>query len=332
MSDQQKPPDWKQFEIAIARFLAALDPTAKVTHDLMTSDLQTGTPRQRDVWIEAKVCKQFPVKVLISCKFWSTKLDQGDIDDFFGQLKLSGADIGAIYSKAGFGENALTKAKALNISCCRLYENQPADIPHALAITAHYIRDRVGIAVLEPIDAVAWGIATWGDLFSAFVLMDGTRMTGIDAILAVHDSGATRSATISDTKPFPRPWEQRIELRPADRTARPIRLSIAGSWNCWEAKTEACLLDGSYSITDDTFVGTQMTPSIDTWCVAPGPGWKLIETPTEKPSNIHLQLVVRTDVRAGLPALMGGQDINWPPAPAQAQPDSPPPDSTAGPC
>ena len=44
-------PNWRQFEAAVADFIAAIGHGAKVTHDAKIPDSHTGFPRQRDVWI-----------------------------------------------------------------------------------------------------------------------------------------------------------------------------------------------------------------------------------------------------------------------------------------
>lgn len=87
---------WKDFETAVARFIAALDPDATVKHNVYLPDRDTGHPRQRDVWIEARICGVFPVKVLVSCKRWDRKLNEQDIDAFVGELRSSGAHKGVI--------------------------------------------------------------------------------------------------------------------------------------------------------------------------------------------------------------------------------------------
>ena len=122
-------PKWKEFEKAVARFVGALDPKAKVNHDVKLPDFHTSKPRQRDVWIEAKVCNHFPINVLISCKRLKRKLNQKDIDAFNGELASSEARLGVLYSYSGFTVNAIEKAKRLGISCCRLFENKSPDIP-----------------------------------------------------------------------------------------------------------------------------------------------------------------------------------------------------------
>ena len=81
MSDANKTearpddPIWRLYEKAVARFLTAAGPTAKVTHNHYQTDPDTGSLRQRDVWIEYILCDLYPLKALVSCKHWKNKLD-----------------------------------------------------------------------------------------------------------------------------------------------------------------------------------------------------------------------------------------------------------------
>ncbi|MGA1796862.1 MAG: restriction endonuclease, partial [bacterium] len=122
-------PAWEKFEIAVANFVKALDSSARVTHDAKLPDIHSKTIRQRDVWVEAKVCQHFPVKILISCKRKKRILNQQDIDAFNGERISSGAQLGVIYSFSGFTNNALEKGKTLGISCCMIFDNEPTNIP-----------------------------------------------------------------------------------------------------------------------------------------------------------------------------------------------------------
>jgi hypothetical protein len=121
MAKSTKTPRWKSFEIAVAQFASAMDPRAHVQWNVRTPDLDTGHPRQRDVWIKATLCGIFPITVLVSCKRHRRKLHEGDIDSFIGELGSSRANLGVIYSFRGFTTPALEKAKARGICCCRLY-------------------------------------------------------------------------------------------------------------------------------------------------------------------------------------------------------------------
>jgi hypothetical protein len=99
MTDNDPP--WKLFERAVAQFVAALDPSAIVRHDVRLPDIDTGEPRQRDVWVEAKVCNHYPLKLLISCKHTASPIDSQDMDAFIGERRSAGADKGVMYSLSG---------------------------------------------------------------------------------------------------------------------------------------------------------------------------------------------------------------------------------------
>ena len=72
--------EWRNYEIAVQKFLDALEPNAKVVHDVKLPDKHTGKPRQRDIFIEATICGNIPVKILVSCKRYKRKLNESDID------------------------------------------------------------------------------------------------------------------------------------------------------------------------------------------------------------------------------------------------------------
>ncbi len=52
----EAPNSWKDYELAVARFIAAISTNARVTHDIQIPDRDTGLPRQRDVWVEWVHC------------------------------------------------------------------------------------------------------------------------------------------------------------------------------------------------------------------------------------------------------------------------------------
>jgi hypothetical protein len=186
-------PEWKEFELAVARFIEALDPKATVIHDAKLFDIHTNALRQRDVWIEAKVCQHFPIKALISCKRKKRKLDQQDIDAFNGELNSSGAHLGVIYSYSGFSDNAIKKAKKLQISCCRLYRNEPSNIPESIVFSSSYCcTPRMSLSVVAPLDP-SWNLKIWRDLFLLIFEDDGAEISALDAIVKIYFIGETEA-------------------------------------------------------------------------------------------------------------------------------------------
>ena len=271
--------EWKEFEIAVAKFVEALDPTASVIHDAKMPDIHTNTPRQRDVWVEVKVCHHFLVKIYISCKRENRKLDQQDIDAFNGEFISSGAQLGVIYSYSGFGANAIEKAKKLGISCCRLFEDEPPDIPKTLVFASSYCcTPRIFLSVVAPLDRY-WKIKTWNDLFNLQFDDEDSRTYVIDAIVRLYFKGEKEAAKqIGIDRLFPPNWARSLEIVEND-DKKSIKILIRGLWNIFEGRLEAYLLKGSYNFTSDEFIGTQSTPAIDTQSVHPGPGWTLLDEP-----------------------------------------------------
>ena len=261
---------WKDFELAVAAFCQAIAPDAKVTHDAMIPDGDTGSPRQRDVWIEALIGEHFPVKILVSCKRYTRKINVQQVDTFIGELASSGAHVGVIYSASGFTKDALAKAKKRGISACVLLANQPPPIPAVLAFEAYFLDERIQLVANG-----AAGAVNWPELLNADGEIDGVAMPAHQAIatLFIRDLAALQEAVSAMQLPVRQNF---VSLQHAD-AADIIRVGIQSQWLIYRARTEAWLVNGSYNFTGGDFKGSVATPSIDTQGSHPGPGWDLIE-------------------------------------------------------
>lgn len=303
---------WKKFEKSVAQFVTALDPTAKVGHDTKLLDIHTKTPRQRDVWVEAKVCQHFPIKALISCKRYKRKLNQEDFDAFNGELISSGAQLGVIYSYSGFGANAIEKAKALGISCCRLFENQSADIPESLVFMGSYCcSPRISLSVAPPLDPY-WKTKNWNDLFSILFNDNGSPLSVIDAIVRSYHFGEKEALEKTKSDFFPSSWARILECTDDEKEDKSLKIIIRGHWSIYEGRLEAHLLDGSYNFSSGEFLGSLSTPFIDTFSSHPGPAWTLLK---ELPSKAHLRplstILIKTvgNAKNALIEQLGPKDI-----------------------
>lgn len=290
--------EWREFEKAVARFLQALGPTAKVSHDVRLPDAHTGLPRQRDVWIEANLFGHFPVKVLVSCKRWKRVLHEGDIDHFKGEFDSADANLGVIYSKTGFNDAAVEKARKLNFSCCRLYENEPADLPQVVWFNIYCLTPRLDLGLYARIDD-EWGCTTWGDVFRLQADTPDRSTTLLDRLVETYNlCQYSVQETLVEEKRFPAQWASECRLDAEGR--EPLRVRVGGAWNIYAGKVEAHLLAGSYNVTSGEFAGEQAGPTVDTEGEHPGPGWNLIEPPPAEIPARFACMVLQRPVRDNL--------------------------------
>ncbi|MDE1150302.1 MAG: restriction endonuclease [Azospirillaceae bacterium] len=261
--------EWKEFELAVTELCKAIAPDAKVTHDAMIPDIDTGSPRQRDVWIETRIGGHFSVKILVSCKNYTRKVNVQQVDAFIGELASSGANVGVIYSASGFTKDALAKTKRRGISACILLANQPPPVPNVITVEVYFLDERIHL--------VAQGVTgpvNWPDLLNADGEIDGKTMPAHQAIATLfsRDSPALWPALSGKVMPV------RLSLitLQAAASAEAISVGVESQWVVYRARAEAWLVNGSYNFTGGDFKGSFSTPSIDTWSSDPGPGWEPI--------------------------------------------------------
>ncbi len=272
--------DWEIFELAVRNFVAALDPKAKVIHNAKLPDIDTGKLRQRDVWVEAKVCNIYPVNILISCKRWSRKISQQDLDAFIGELRSSGAHKGVLYSFKGFSKPAIEKAKRLGISCCKLYQNEVPDLPKSLTISFYccYSSNRLRINSKALND---WGDITFSEIFS---ITDNNKKKSSQTLLEKLDIAfqEEEKSTIKkalDNKLFPKSWQ--VAIKVTKPKYKELIVYLEGKFRIYRANIEGQLVSGHYSFTENEFMGSFASPWIDTHSSEPGPNWELVTDPPD---------------------------------------------------
>lgn len=269
-------PDWKEFEIAVATFIEALGSGAMVTHDVKIPDTHTGHPRQRDVWIEWAIGGLFRVRALVSCKYWHAVLNELDIDHFNGEYQSSGANVGIIYAKNGFNDLAIQKARKLGLHCCRLYRNEPADLPELLKFGLAYLFEP-RFALRVDGDWRKFGFSRWADLF---VLAHHGRLV-IDAL---EDEVTKYQQTDDLGERWRNSRTGKIITIAVRGHSAPLDVHILLEDRAYVSRIEYTMLEGSYNVTGGQFVGKQMTPWMDLHGETPGPGWEQIaELPEDRP-------------------------------------------------
>lgn len=274
MKKSKKSTEWREFEQAVASFLRALSPTAKVVHDIRLPDKDTGHLRQRDVWIEDKLLGHFPIKMLVSCKRYSKKIDEQDMDAFVGEILSAGANKGVIYSYSGFTTPAIEKAQQRGICCCTLYSQRPPDIPEVLSFNSYCCVSKQGIRVLK-IESVELEGQTYDALFALDMGDNKKLIDSIQEVLHKQEQESVDSARPGHD--FPDEWCLKMTITVAGTVPGRVELELRGGWNYYRGKLEAHLIDGSYSFTSKEFIGTKAIPNIEMWGHPPGEGWEPLE-------------------------------------------------------
>lgn len=282
-----KEKEWREFEKAVADFAAALDPAAKVQHDIRLPDKHHRGSRQRDVWIEATICRHFPVSVLVSCKRWKRKLHSGNIEAFDGELASSGARVGVLYSYSGFTKPAVEKAKALKIPCCRLYAGSGPEIPKVLSLTAYCCMPQIFVSLSSKPPSNC-GLRTWKELFELPVRVANGKSKLLDEIVrAYHEAEKSSVQKVGSKAIFPKPFGTELTVPPQAPVIKSFRVTAFGRWKFYRARLEAFVVNGSYEFTSKDFKGQIATPAIDRFDSEPGPGWEFVEgTPKDRPGIV----------------------------------------------
>lgn len=285
MGAKARTTDWRDFEKAVAQFIAALNPKARVTHDARKPDRHTGRPRQRDVWIEGTFAGMFPLRALVSCKHYRRPLNQLDIDHFAGELASSGANIGIIYARRGFTSTAIAKAKELQIHCCRLYRNEPADVPETLVFASYCFVPWLRLAYAGP----PAPHLRWADILDqrdespeGKTLRESIVESAKHCDQAAMEHLKSRRDAYRDTVTVPITWFEGGEK---------ITVTVRFGWKAFRGRVEANFLNGSYCQTSGKFSGSVTGPVVDLK-MPPGPGWDPVrlDEVEDRTSSAHMFL------------------------------------------
>ncbi len=279
-------PKGKGFELAVHAFAQSLNPTAEVLFDHKVEDRDTKTLRQCDVWINTSLGGHWPLSILVSCKDHKRKLHVGDIGAFVNEVSSTGASTGVIYSRYGFTNPAIIKAKANGIACCRLFENNQADIPEVIIFHQYTCNPHFRFSIEANPDPTRF--RTWHDIFDAEIDDDGRKCQIIDVLEKSYLEGQANSIEEGNKRgTFPVDWKTTLSMT-GDELGGRLCISLIAGWNRFKARMEGHLLNGSYSINNSAFWGSISGPSIDTYSPTnPGDGWERVEGGAEAvlPSN-----------------------------------------------
>jgi len=263
----------RDFEIAVHQFVKALDPNAEVIFDYRATDRDTGEPIQCDVWINARLLGHFPVSALVSCKDHGRKLHKGDIGTFIEEVRSTGATMGVIYSRSGFFLPALKKAKVNRIACCRLFRNEPSDLPESVFYFGFFLSTPQISVDFERLPREFEG-KTWNDFFDTPISTESESRKAIAVIAEAYVRVQKECISHAD-RGFPPAMATRLEWDDVELNSR-FGVLVTCGWRRYRGKEKATLVNGSYCIDNSAFTGRLTGPAIDTQSIAPGPDWEEI--------------------------------------------------------
>ena len=283
------------FEQAVYEFASRMDADAEVLFNYKVPDRDTGTPRQCDVWINAKFGGHFPISILVSCKDHGRKLHVGDIGNFCDEVRSTRASTGVIFAKNGFTEPALEKAKVNGLSCCRLYLNEPSELPESLEMVCFLSNPAIGLSIGQT-EGIPSGLP-FNEILNIPVTLPGGEAGLVLDLVLLHFYERSRNSVLEakNADRLPRQWESSVNLGSSE-TGFVCDIHIQGSWKHYQSLAKATLLNGSYCLTNNSFYGWFISPAIHHFDANPGESWTQIEEDTPFPINVFI-IPMERDIR-----------------------------------
>lgn len=285
----------RPFERAVYEFLAALSPDSEVIFDHRVADRDTGQLRQCDAWINGNIHGLFPLKALVSCKDWASRLDIGEIETFASEMRSTGANYGIIYSSGGFTDGAIKKGEKLGIACCLLYKDARTEIPNFVSMRYFHCRPRLNVNHVTVESTHIDQFETWQDLFD---LEDGE---GTTLLTCLCEQISMNERSVAESGRAPTDWTDIVEFQcevPGQSLTK-VRTSIRGTWRWFRAEAKAQLVNGSYCFQNNQFIGSIATPAINVDDFEPGDLWEECEAPDDFSYSVTC-IVHNGDIRTAL--------------------------------
>lgn len=117
-------PQWKEFEILVAKIQKGLAANSVVTHNDRIMGRKSRQMRQIDVSIRGKV-GQFDILIIIDCKDYAEPVDVKAVEEFMGLVEDVGAHQAAIVAAKGFTEAAKTRAIEAGLGVYTVVDTDP---------------------------------------------------------------------------------------------------------------------------------------------------------------------------------------------------------------
>ncbi len=162
--------DWKQYEQEVYDELVSLFPDARVLRDQRRIG-RSGIMRQLDILVEERVAGR-PLSIVWDGKYFSYKVDIGEVEAFTGLVRDVGAHKGVLVTNVGYTAGALKRA-----------QSEEWDIELDILTPAELVRFQAKCAIPY---ADSWGVllpAPFG------WLVDGSRLSGGGPLAVMYRRG-----------------------------------------------------------------------------------------------------------------------------------------------
>ena len=289
------------FERSVFEYCKSLDPAAQVIFDHKVPDRDTGALRQADVWINCKLLGQHPVSVLVSCKDHARPLDVSEIETFLAEIRSTGAGFGILYARAGFTQNALRKARAHGIACCRLFDNAPPERPSELLMRA-FLAHPLYVLLVHTAHSRDLPRVRWCELPGVHVAGRTFAFSEVIALRCRDMLTASSEARNTDL-------QSGIDW-PASDVSPPFRLEFAMFWQWYQGQLNAFSLAGSFDAVQQLFRGSTQVGPMPLSHVPSSEAWQLCERPNDSVDQLQLAVsALAAPAPAGVAAAMAGSSV-----------------------
>lgn len=280
----------KDFEKAVEAFCRHLDPNADCQFDVRVLDRDTGTPRQVDGWITLRpLGGHVAVSMLVSCKDHARPIDIQGVESCSAEMRSTGAAYGILYSRSGFSESAIAKGRALNIACCKLFTNQPPEVPAELFVevfAAYPCYTMTAQARGEYDRQLRWHHF----LKHPFLADPSIRYPAAHAICMTMSALFQRAASSTSAATGHDSLIEQIEVREA--AFPPFDVHLALDWAWYTCKLNAYRISGSINYTDGAFTGSTTFPLLPLDRAPPSTQWTPCPPPVAPTSSLRHTLTV----------------------------------------
>jgi hypothetical protein len=177
-------------------------------------------------------------------------------------------------------------------------------MPYILAFERYAFTPQVRIVLVDKIDDPK--IKTWGNIFD--LIENGTPL--VELIETAYLDAEKKS--VENANQFGKPYSRELFLRIIpDNWSNELKIKVIGNWRKYRGKVEATLYNGSYSFSDNSFIGTISEPRVDTRGSHPGDSWiEITDENFEMPQNRVVAILYSGHIKDALKNSLGNQPLN----------------------